>query len=180
MITLADVLKAFTITTRVAIAIVIATAIVLFTAVPHWLGVSLDGYRLAVVGLFILSLAVLAAAAITKLWDSWAAKREWDRDTRRRRRQWRREHDKYVAILQGMMNPERAVCRGFILGEQRTVFLRPDGTVSTLVTQGVLRQLGELTVNELGEVGANFMMEDWAWDHLRANTELVAVRPFRE
>jgi hypothetical protein len=182
MISVDAVIKVFAITTRVAIAMALATAALLFTPVPQWLGIPLTGrYRIGAAVLFVVSIAVLIAAGVMKVWELWTAHRRdnrvWENDERRRRRQWRREHEGRIAILNGMMNPERTVCTEFILGDHRTVFLKPSGAVSTLVAQGVLQRLGELTTNELGEIGANFMMEDWAWEHLREHRELVAMRP---
>jgi hypothetical protein len=176
MISIDSVIKAFTISVRVAIAIALAAATLLFTRAPQLLAISLTGETRTVIAvLLIASLAVLAAAAIVKAWESIAARLGWKKEHRKQKRQWWREHQERVALLTGMTFEERAVCRGFILGDRRTVFLPPVGTVSALVARGVLRQLDGLTTNQLGEIGASFMMEDWAWNHLRENKELVIM-----
>jgi hypothetical protein len=141
--------------------------------------------------LLAVALLLIEAVALTVSWLRRKAEHQREgherheaaeHEKQERQRQRKREREALFSFLEGMTEPERALCRPFIQGEVRTALLSvEDGNVYELVRRQVLYGSGSPSHYDrrLEGNGADFTMTDWAWDYLREHPELVKPRPMK-
>ena len=97
------------------------------------------------------------------------------KDVAKRTRERKEAAEAGIRFLEGMTNPERAICFRFIGGRARTILLNAEsGIVEELAKRGVIQPIGKSHYDlNMQAWASHFTMQDWAWDHLHAHRKLV-------
>ena len=153
-------------------ALCIASGLLLFGPVDLFgLTPELGGYRLFVVGAFLLSCALLAVGVVAGAWR-WVARagawvQTWLNDRRLMDTRKRRLHD--------LTPKEKAYLRGYLSERSRTQnFDCTNGTVLELEAVGIVRRASNIAI-DLDLFPYN--IQPWAWDYLHEHPELVDLDP---